>query len=360
VELLGCIASYTSGNDLFNLRLTSRQLLTSLADEFDGRFFHRRTHYYTTHSLKLLLQISQAARTRDAIKQLSVVAIEPLYRDVDVLQKSIGPQVLKQRAGSLARKYRHHRSTSKPPPASNISGFSSDWFSLQDNINERCESLFLEALTNLVQAPEPAMMLLRYQSTQWNGYGFKFDTPVALARFLGTDASHFGLDEPVETLAPMFSKALEAGYPISGIEFGYGSHNHHWGVSTFEALVQLSPCSLANICKLSIALTMTAADLHDYRDEGFRYMLSLCASLAELNIKFCQRDRCFLTADYLATLARCISALVSQTANCRLSALARCLSRTVKPCGVCGFTTSLSATTMSRMPCLNGFLLSRF
>ena len=101
--------------------------------------------------------------------------------------------------------------------------------------------------------------------------------------------------------------ASEAGLLIAGIELGRGSHNRHWGVSTFEPLLQVPPAALADLRKIKIALTMTSADLDNERDEGLRYMLSLAASLAELNISFFQRDRYFLTSRYMSTLAHCIS-----------------------------------------------------
>ena len=91
VELVESIASHGTRRELFNLRLTSRQLQTSLSDNFYHRFFQELTHHYTTHSLKLLLQLSQVARIRDAVQHLKIVAVEPLYRDVDALQKPIRP-----------------------------------------------------------------------------------------------------------------------------------------------------------------------------------------------------------------------------------------------------------------------------
>lgn len=145
VELLGSIASYGYRTDLFNLRLTSRLLHTSFSDDFDRRFFRDRTHHYSTRSLKLLLEISKSVRTRKAVKRLTIVAVEPLYRDVDALQTPIRPQVIKKRAEQLARQNRHHRSTSKPPPVSDIATFSSEWLALQDSINEQCASMFEEA-----------------------------------------------------------------------------------------------------------------------------------------------------------------------------------------------------------------------
>jgi hypothetical protein len=101
--------------------------------------------------------------------------------------------------------------------------------------------------------------------------------------------------------------ASEIGLPTVGIELDRGYHNRHWGVSTFEPLLQVPPSALTDLGKLKIALTMTATDLENDRDEGLRYMLSLAASLAELNISFCHRDRCFLSSEYMSTLAHCIS-----------------------------------------------------
>jgi hypothetical protein len=308
VELVESIASHGTKRELFNLRLTSRQLQTSLSGSFYRRFFRELTHHYTTRSLKLLLEISRVARVRDAVKRLTIVAVEPLYRDVGALQKPIRPQVIKKRAESLARQNRHHRSTSKPLPVSDTTEFSSGWLSLQESINAQCASMFKDALANLARARQPASLFLSYRPSKWGGYGFRFDTPAALARFVGAaDASYFGLDEPVRTLVPLFSMASEAGLLIAGIELGRGSHNRHWGVSTFEPLLQVPPAALADLRKIKIALTMTSADLDNERDEGLRYMLSLAASLAELNISFFQRDRYFLTSRYMSTLAHCIS-----------------------------------------------------
>ena len=308
VELVEKIVSHGTKRELFNLRLTSRQLQTSLSDSFYHRFFLELTHHYTIRSLKLLLEISRAARIRDAVERLVIVAVEPLYRDVDALQKPIRPQVIKKRAESLARQNRHHRSTSQLPLVSDTAEFSSGWLSLQESINEQCASMFKGALANFGRAQQPASLFLRYVPSEWDGYGFGFETPAALARFVGAaDASYFGLDEPMRTLVPIFSMASEAGLLIAGIEVGRGSHNRHWGVSAFEPLLQVPPSALADLRELKMALTMTAADLDNEQDEGFRYMLSLAAELAELNIAFCHRDRCFLASGYMSTLAHCIS-----------------------------------------------------
>jgi hypothetical protein len=308
VELVDSIASYGTKRELFNLRLTSRQLQRSLSDTFYRRFFQELTHHYIIRSLKLLLQVSQAARIRDAVQRVVVVAVEPLYRDIDALQKPIRPQVIKKRAESLARQNRHHRSTSQLPPVWNATEFSSGWLSLQESINEQCALMFKETLANFARAQQPVALFLRYVPSEWDGYGSSFDTPAALARFVGAaDASCFGLNEPVRALLPVFSMASEAGLPIAGIELGRGSHNRHWGVSAFEPLMQVPPSALADLCKITVALTMTAADLDNERDEGLRYMLSLAAGLVELYITFSQRDRCFLTSGYMSTLAHCIS-----------------------------------------------------
>lgn len=309
VELLGGIVSYGSTKDLFNLRLTSRLLHNSLSEAFGRRFFQQRTHHYTTRSLQLLLELSQSVSIQNALKELTIVAVEPLYRDDDALQQLLRPQVIGKRAESLWHQNRHRRSTSKPPPFPDVAGFSSDWRALQESINEQCASMLKEALTNLFARAQqtPPMLLLRYEPRKWDGYRYKFDTPAALAQFVGADDSYLGVNEPVKTLTPILSTASEIGYPTAGIELGRGSHNHHWGVSTFEPLMKVSPSALANLRRLDIALTMTAADLHDDRDEGLRYMMSLSASLAELNITFDHKDRCFLTSEYMTTWAHCVS-----------------------------------------------------
>jgi hypothetical protein len=54
VESLSTIASSISSSDLFNLRLTSRELCAGLADDFGRRFFHCRMHFYTIRDLKKL------------------------------------------------------------------------------------------------------------------------------------------------------------------------------------------------------------------------------------------------------------------------------------------------------------------
>jgi hypothetical protein len=199
-------------------------------------------------------------------------------------------------------------STSKLPHVSDTTKFRSDWLSLQESVDEQCASMFKEALANLARAQQPATLSLRYIPSKWDGYGFNFVTPAALARFVGAaDASYFCLDDPVRTLVPLLSMASETGLPTVGIELDRGFHNRHWGVGTFEPLLQVPPSALADLRKLKLALTMTAADLDNGRDEGLRHMLSLAASLAELNISFCHRDRCFLTSRYMSTLAHCIS-----------------------------------------------------
>jgi hypothetical protein len=305
VELLSSIASYGSRRDLLNLMLTSRLLHASLLDEFDRHFFQTRTHHYTTRSLNMLLNILQVARLRDSIKQLTIVAVEPLYRDADALQKLLR---VKKRAESLARQNRQHRSfTSKPASSSDIERFSSDWLALQEAINRECASLLREAMINLLRAQQPATLLLHYTPSQWDGYGFKFEGPAALAQFVGASISHSAPGEPVPTLAPMFSMASETGYPIAGIELCRGPRNHHWAVWAFEPLMQVPPSALAHLRRLTMPLSMSAANVDTVRDEGFRHMMSLSASLAELNITFLPRDRCFLTFDYMSAWAHCLS-----------------------------------------------------
>lgn len=308
VELLSVITSYGSRKDLFILRLTSRLLHNSLSEDFYRRYFQQRTHHYTTRSLQLLLKFSQSERIQNALKQLTILGVEPIYRDDDALQQLLRPQVIGKRAESLWRQNRHHRSTSRPPPFSNVTAFRADWLALQESINEQCASMFKEVLANLARFEQPPPMLsLRYVPRKWDGYRYKFDTPAALAQFVGADTLSLGVDEPVETLAPIFSTASEIRYPIAEIELGRGSHSHHWRLSKFERLMEVSPSALANLRKLDIAITVTAADLHDGRDEVLRYMLSLPASLAELTVTFCPGDRCFLTCEYMTTLAHCLS-----------------------------------------------------
>jgi len=166
VELVESVASHGTKRELFNLRLTSRQLQTSLSDSFYRRFFQELIHHYTTRSLKLLLEISRVARVRDAVKRLIIVAVEPLHRNADALQKLMRPQVIKKRAQSLARQNRHHRSTSKPPPVSDTTDFSSGWLSLQESINEQCASMFKNALANLARARQPASLFLSYMPSK--------------------------------------------------------------------------------------------------------------------------------------------------------------------------------------------------
>jgi hypothetical protein len=254
--------------------------------------------------LEQLLKISQIARIRDAIKQVTIVAVDPLYRDADALQKLLR---VKKRAESLVRQNRQHRSSSKPPTVSDVARLSCDWLALQEAINRQCASLLKEILINLLRAQQPAMLLLRHEPSQWDGYGFKFKERGALAHFVGADILHFTPDEPVPTLAPMFSMASETGYPITGIEFGRGSRSHHWPMWTFEPLMQVPPFALAHLRRLTMALTTAVVNLDAVRVEGFRYMLSLSASLAELDISFLSRERCYLTFDYMSTWAHCIS-----------------------------------------------------
>jgi len=307
VELLSIIIDYGFRSDILKLRLTSRKLNTNLAETFGRSFFRNRTKQYTLRDLKCLSQISQVASIRDAVEQLTIVVVEPLYRDVDALQEPIKARVVKTRAESLLRQTRHLRSDSWPPPIIISPNFDAEWLALQESINEQCATMFRQALANFAQSQKPPTLLLRYNAPVWDGYGASFGSTKALAKFIGIDASYFGWREPARILAPVFSMADEVGYPISDIEFGAGSDYHYWGVSTFEPLIQVSPSALADLRGLTIALTMTAADLDDDRDQGLRYMLSLPASLAELNVSFCPRDRCLLTSEYLTTLAHCLS-----------------------------------------------------
>lgn len=305
VELLSSIISYGYRSDFFNLRLTSRLLYTSLSDDFNRQIFRKRTHRYTTRSLERLLEISQVARLRDSIEQLTIVAVDPLHRDADALQKLLR---VKKRAESLERQNRLHRSTSsKPPTVEDIDRFSSDWLALQEAINRECASLLREALINLLRAQQPATLLLRYTLAQWDGYGFKFASPGTLAQFVGADVLHFAPGAPVPTLAPLLSMASEMEYSISGIDLSPGSRNHSWPIWAFEPLMEVSPSAFAHLRRLTIALTMADANVDDVRDEGFRYMMSLSALFAELNITLLPGERCFLTFDYMSAWAHCIS-----------------------------------------------------
>ncbi|KAM0703551.1 hypothetical protein Q7P35_009490 [Cladosporium inversicolor] len=305
VELLSSITSYGYRSDLFNLRLTSRLLYTSLSDDFNREFFRKRTHHYTTRSLERLLKVSQVARLRDSIQQLTIVAVEPLHRDADALQKLLR---VKKRAESLVRQNRLHRSTSsKPPTVEDIDRFSSDWLALQESINRECASLLREALINLLRAQQPATLLLRYTLAQWDGYGFKFASPGTLAQFVGADVLHFASGAPVPTLAPILSLSSEIEYPISGIDLGPGSRSHSWPIWAFEPLMEVSPSALAHLSRLTIALTMASANVDEIQDEGLRYMLSLSSLFAKLNITFLPGERCFLTFDYMSAWAHCIS-----------------------------------------------------
>jgi hypothetical protein len=307
VELLSIITAYGFRSDILNLRLTSRILYTNLAEAFGHRYFRRRTHQHTLRGLKRLLQLSQVASILDEVEQLTIVVVEPLYRDVDALQEPIKARVIKTRAESLLRTTRHNRSDSWPPPIVISPNFDVEWLALQESINEQCATMFLQALANFARAQKLPTLLLRYEAPTWDGYGASFGSTKALARLIGIDASYSGWREPVKILAPVFSMAEEVGYPITDVEIGSGSGCHYWGVSTFEPLMQISPSALTNLRRLTISLTITAADLDNDRNEGLRYLLSLPARLTELNITFCPGDRCFLTSDYMSTLAHCLS-----------------------------------------------------
>jgi hypothetical protein len=131
VELLSTIASHVSNSDLFNLRLTSRILCAGLADDFDRRFFQDRTHLYTIRSLKSLVQISRVPRVPNAIKRLTVVVSQFIYRDPDAIQKHIEGRIpaevlrspyTQQEQGRIYRSGRTsgllppHQTMSIPPP----------------------------------------------------------------------------------------------------------------------------------------------------------------------------------------------------------------------------------------------------
>jgi hypothetical protein len=71
--------------------------------------------------------------------------------------------------------------------------------------------------------------------------------------------------------------------------------------------MQVPPTALAGIRRLSLTIVVTADELEDGADEAFRYLLSVPTSLAELDINFYRKDRCYFTSAYMAVLAECLS-----------------------------------------------------
>jgi hypothetical protein len=74
-----------------------------------------------------------------------------------------------------------------------------------------------------------------------------------------------------------------------------------------KPLMQVPLAALAGIGQLSLTLAVTADELEDGSDEAFRYLLSVPTALAELNITFCERDRCYLNSAYMAIIAKSLS-----------------------------------------------------
>jgi hypothetical protein len=186
-----------------------------------------------------------------------------------------------------------------PSPVPWFSG--SDWLALRDSIHEQCAGLFSDALTELARTNELEMLSLRYHTTEWT------DSPAQLLARLGCHG-HSPLD-PAETLASILSLTPKQGWPIhiASLDLGSDSHNIFDGIKALEPLIQVPPATLAGIRQLSLPLTVTDNDLKDGSDEAFRYLLSAPTSLAELNITFCETERCFITSAYMAVVAECLS-----------------------------------------------------
>jgi hypothetical protein len=324
-ELLSHISNYGSIEDVYSLRRTSRALYANLADEFNRRYFHDYTQHYTVHSLRKLSQVLRVPGIRDAVKHLEIEAVDTPHRDDKAFRRFIRTYVLGERVKMpssddtsrglpVSRMLRNPRRNSDPlppprrtavdpPHPSEMHDLHLRWLALQESVDACCAKSFFPAMVELAQARTPTTLSLRYQVTEWDGYGTGIDKQAALARRFGLSVSQLKLRDPVRTLAPIMSMAAEAGCPIVALDFG----NQFCGMRTLEPLLQVPPFAFAQVRKLSIALAVTAADLDDDRDESLRYLLSLASSLEELTITFRRGDRCFFTSAYMATLVHCLS-----------------------------------------------------
>ena len=324
-EILTLISSYGSIEDIYSLRRTSRALYANLADEFNRRYFHDYTQHYTAHSLKKLSQVLRVPGIRNAVKHLEIEVVDTPRRDDKAFRRFIRTHVLGERAKvppsddllrglsvsrmSLSRSPRRNsdplpqplHAAVDPPHPSEKHDLSLRWLALQESVDADCAKHFLPAMVELAHARTPTTLSLRYQVTEWDDFGTGIDKPAGLTRIIDLSVSQLGFRDPAKTLAPIMSMAAEAGCPIVALDFG----NQFCEMITLKPLMQVPPFAFAQIRKLSIALTVRAAD--DDHDEPLRYLLSLATSLEELAITFCRGDRCFLTSAYMATLTHCLS-----------------------------------------------------
>jgi hypothetical protein len=322
-ELLVIISNYGSIEDIYSLRRTSHTLHANLANEFNRRYFHDYTQNYTTQDLKKLSQVLRVPGIRNAVKHLKIEAVDTPHRDDTAFRRFIRTCVLGERARTPPPKRRSslelRRSLSPrriynllptprvadfdPRELSEMRALGLRWPALQESVDAYCAKLFLPAMVDLAQARMPTTLSLLYRGTKLDGYGTAIDKPAALAERLGLSVSQLGLRDPARALAPIMSMAAEAGCPIVALDFG----NQFCGIRTLEPLIHVPPFAFAHIRKLSIALSVTAADLDDDHDEPLRYLLPLATSLEELVITFRRGYHCFLTSSYMATLTHCLS-----------------------------------------------------
>jgi hypothetical protein len=323
-ELLSTITNYGSIKDIYSLRRTSRALYANLANEFNRRYFHDYTQHYTPRDLKKLSQVLRVPEICNAVKHLKIDVVDTPHRDDTAFGRFIRTCVLEERARtppphsrscldlrrSLSQGQVHHpvlinfaHAAVDPTRLPEMRALGLRWLGLQESIDAYCAKHFLPAMLELAQARTPTTLALRYRVTEWDGYGTAIDRPAALAQRLGLSVSQLGLRDPARALAPIMSMAAEAGSPIIALDFG----NLFCGIRTLVPLMQAPPFAFAHIRKLSIALTVTAADLEDDRDEPLRCLLSLVTSLEEFTITFRRTDLCFLTSTYMAILTHCLS-----------------------------------------------------
>jgi hypothetical protein len=137
------------------------------------------------------------------------------------------------------------------------------WLSLLKYVNTQCTNLLSSELVGLAQAHRSVVLSLRFQASDWKILMYMADLgePAELAKVLGVDISQFWSEDPVQTLTPILSLAAEVGLSIDILDSG----SRFCSVGSLEPLMEVALSALASIRKLSMPLTVTAADL----DDGF-------------------------------------------------------------------------------------------
>jgi hypothetical protein len=240
-----------------------------------------------------------------------VVVSQFFYRDPDAIQKHIEDREAvkdlkvphaRPEQGRIYRSERtsglippHQTMSIPPPPHPWFSG--SDWLALRDSIHEQCKGLLTDALDELAQADKLAMLSLRRYEI-----GFA-DAPAQLPRV----CQYYSRLDPAERLALILSLTSKRGWPIAALDLEPGCPLIQHGMRALKPLMQVPPTTLAGIRQLSLAPAVTADELADGSDEAFRHLLSVPTALAELNIIFDERNRCYFNSAYMAIIAECLS-----------------------------------------------------